>query len=179
MAIYYLHELAGEELAKEWPKRKVLQDLIPDDRKVQGLEDVTSGLSLSSHQTSLGLASNPVLPVFSGLWMQYQKSAILWEGSGFALPGLRLQCCCSSSCCGVCILSRQAIMTSESYCCNFQCAQGTKAVIGSMLLTSEAADHWCHAVMLHSFSGFRVPRSIFWAVRETQGKRIIYDFKGL
>ncbi|RMB94035.1 hypothetical protein DUI87_29488 [Hirundo rustica rustica] len=33
VAIYYLHELAGEELAKEWPKRKVLQDLIPDDRK--------------------------------------------------------------------------------------------------------------------------------------------------
>lgn len=39
VAIYYLHELAGEELAKEWPKRKVLQDLIPDDRKVQGLKD--------------------------------------------------------------------------------------------------------------------------------------------
>lgn len=40
VAIYYLHELAGEELAKEWPKRKVLQDLIPDDRKVQGLKNV-------------------------------------------------------------------------------------------------------------------------------------------
>lgn len=39
VAIYYLHELAGEELAKEWPKRKVLQDLIPDDRKVQGLKN--------------------------------------------------------------------------------------------------------------------------------------------
>ncbi|XP_077032491.1 zinc finger protein 512 isoform X2 [Agelaius phoeniceus] len=35
VAIYYLHELAGEELAKEWPKRKVLQDLIPDDRKLK------------------------------------------------------------------------------------------------------------------------------------------------
>lgn len=35
MAAYYLHELASEELIKEWPKRKVLQDLVPDDRKVQ------------------------------------------------------------------------------------------------------------------------------------------------
>ncbi|NWW95963.1 ZN512 protein, partial [Rhynochetos jubatus] len=35
VAAYYLHELAGEELAKEWPKRKVLQDLIPDDRKLK------------------------------------------------------------------------------------------------------------------------------------------------
>ncbi|KAK2512010.1 Znf512 [Columba guinea] len=35
VAIYYLHELAEEELAKEWPKRKVLQDLIPDDRKLK------------------------------------------------------------------------------------------------------------------------------------------------
>ncbi|OXB55595.1 hypothetical protein ASZ78_005144 [Callipepla squamata] len=35
VAIYYLHELAGEELAKEWPKRRVLQDLIPDDRKLK------------------------------------------------------------------------------------------------------------------------------------------------
>lgn len=34
VAAYYLHELANEELAKEWPKRKVLQDLVPDDRKV-------------------------------------------------------------------------------------------------------------------------------------------------
>ena len=28
-------ELASAELAKEWPKRKVLQDLVPDDRKVR------------------------------------------------------------------------------------------------------------------------------------------------
>lgn len=35
VAAYYLHELANEELAKEWPKRKVLEDLVPDDRKVQ------------------------------------------------------------------------------------------------------------------------------------------------
>uniref|UniRef100_A0A8D0H866 Zinc finger protein 512 n=1 Tax=Sphenodon punctatus TaxID=8508 RepID=A0A8D0H866_SPHPU len=35
VAIYYLHELASEELAKEWPKKKVLQDLVPDDRKVR------------------------------------------------------------------------------------------------------------------------------------------------
>uniref|UniRef100_A0A669PJT6 Zinc finger protein 512 n=1 Tax=Phasianus colchicus TaxID=9054 RepID=A0A669PJT6_PHACC len=35
VAIYYLHELAGEELAKEWPKRRVPQDLIPDDRKLK------------------------------------------------------------------------------------------------------------------------------------------------
>ncbi|XP_014382362.1 zinc finger protein 512 isoform X4 [Alligator sinensis] len=35
MAIYYLHELASTELAKEWPKRKVREDLIPDDRKLK------------------------------------------------------------------------------------------------------------------------------------------------
>ncbi|XP_015272350.1 PREDICTED: zinc finger protein 512 [Gekko japonicus] len=35
VAAYYLHELANEELAKEWPKRKVLQDLVPDDRKLK------------------------------------------------------------------------------------------------------------------------------------------------
>lgn len=57
VAIYYLHELAGEELAKEWPKRKVLQDLIPDDRKVQGLKNTLQGLSLSAYQISLALVS--------------------------------------------------------------------------------------------------------------------------
>uniref|UniRef100_A0A674IPC0 Zinc finger protein 512 n=1 Tax=Terrapene triunguis TaxID=2587831 RepID=A0A674IPC0_9SAUR len=35
VAVYYLHELANEELAKEWPKKKVLQDLVPDDRKLK------------------------------------------------------------------------------------------------------------------------------------------------
>ncbi|XP_042327759.1 zinc finger protein 512, partial [Sceloporus undulatus] len=35
VAAYYLHELAHVELAKEWPKRKVLQDLVPDDRKLK------------------------------------------------------------------------------------------------------------------------------------------------
>ncbi|NXD45652.1 ZN512 protein, partial [Copsychus sechellarum] len=35
VAIYYLHELAGEELAKEWPIFFFLQDLIPDDRKLK------------------------------------------------------------------------------------------------------------------------------------------------
>ncbi|MEE6514672.1 hypothetical protein FKM82_022989 [Ascaphus truei] len=34
VATFYLHEIASEELVKEWPKRKVLQDLVPDDRKV-------------------------------------------------------------------------------------------------------------------------------------------------
>ncbi|XP_037384216.1 zinc finger protein 512 isoform X7 [Talpa occidentalis] len=33
IAVYHLQELASAELAKEWPKRKVLQDLVPDDRK--------------------------------------------------------------------------------------------------------------------------------------------------
>lgn len=65
MAIYYLHELAGEELAKEWPKRRVLQDLIPDDRKVQGLKNALQCLSLSPYQMS-GIFS--VLLVFSGPW---------------------------------------------------------------------------------------------------------------
>lgn len=35
IAVYHLQELASAELAKEWPKRKVLQDLVPDDRKVK------------------------------------------------------------------------------------------------------------------------------------------------
>ncbi|XP_070285004.1 zinc finger protein 512 isoform X2 [Myotis yumanensis] len=35
IAVYHLQELASVELAKEWPKRKVLQDLIPDDRKLK------------------------------------------------------------------------------------------------------------------------------------------------
>lgn len=39
VAAYYLHELANEELVKEWPKRKVLQDLVPDDRKVHDCLD--------------------------------------------------------------------------------------------------------------------------------------------
>ncbi|MBV96801.1 zinc finger domain-containing protein, partial [Eschrichtius robustus] len=36
IAVYHLQELASAELAKEWPKRKVLQDLVPDDRKNSG-----------------------------------------------------------------------------------------------------------------------------------------------
>lgn len=35
IAVCHLQELASAELAKEWPKRKVLQDLVPDDRKVK------------------------------------------------------------------------------------------------------------------------------------------------
>lgn len=35
IAVCHLQELASAELAKEWPKRKVLQHLVPDDRKVK------------------------------------------------------------------------------------------------------------------------------------------------
>ncbi|XP_049987988.1 zinc finger protein 512 isoform X3 [Alexandromys fortis] len=35
IAVYHLQELASAELTKEWPKRKVLQDLVPDDRKLK------------------------------------------------------------------------------------------------------------------------------------------------
>lgn len=35
IAVYHLQELASAELTKEWPKRKLLQDLVPDDRKVR------------------------------------------------------------------------------------------------------------------------------------------------
>nr|KAF6308657.1 zinc finger protein 512 [Myotis myotis] len=35
LAYHLRSELASVELAKEWPKRKVLQDLIPDDRKLK------------------------------------------------------------------------------------------------------------------------------------------------
>lgn len=34
VAGFYLREIASEELLKEWPKRKVQRDLVPDDRKV-------------------------------------------------------------------------------------------------------------------------------------------------
>uniref|UniRef100_A0A8D0CKF7 Zinc finger protein 512 n=1 Tax=Scleropages formosus TaxID=113540 RepID=A0A8D0CKF7_SCLFO len=34
VAIFHLQEIASEELLKEWPKRKVQQDLVPDDKKV-------------------------------------------------------------------------------------------------------------------------------------------------
>uniref|UniRef100_A0A7M4E9U9 Zinc finger protein 512 n=1 Tax=Crocodylus porosus TaxID=8502 RepID=A0A7M4E9U9_CROPO len=55
MAIYYLHELASIELAKEWPKRKVREDLIPDDRK--GCESVygtVAGLKVHLTTCTLG-----------------------------------------------------------------------------------------------------------------------------
>ncbi|XP_041109417.1 zinc finger protein 512-like isoform X2 [Polyodon spathula] len=35
VAVYHLQEIATEELSKEWPKRKVQQDLVPDDRKLK------------------------------------------------------------------------------------------------------------------------------------------------
>ncbi|KAM4694061.1 zinc finger protein 512 [Discoglossus pictus] len=35
VASFHLQEIASVELVKEWPKRKVLQDLVPDDRKLK------------------------------------------------------------------------------------------------------------------------------------------------
>ncbi|XP_026993850.2 zinc finger protein 512 [Tachysurus fulvidraco] len=35
VAIFHLREIANQELFKEWPKRKVQQDLVPDDRKLR------------------------------------------------------------------------------------------------------------------------------------------------
>ncbi|KAG9347560.1 hypothetical protein JZ751_005128 [Albula glossodonta] len=35
VAVFHLQEIASEELLKEWPKRKVLQDLVPDDKKLK------------------------------------------------------------------------------------------------------------------------------------------------
>ncbi|XP_035380335.1 zinc finger protein 512 isoform X1 [Electrophorus electricus] len=35
VAIFHLQEIASQELVKEWPKRKVQQDLVPDDRKLR------------------------------------------------------------------------------------------------------------------------------------------------
>ncbi|XP_005160900.1 zinc finger protein 512 isoform X2 [Danio rerio] len=35
VAGFYLREIASEELLKEWPKRKVQRDLVPDDRKLK------------------------------------------------------------------------------------------------------------------------------------------------
>ncbi|XP_022347248.1 zinc finger protein 512 isoform X4 [Enhydra lutris kenyoni] len=56
IAVYHLQELASAELAKEWPKRKVLQDLVPDDRK--GCEAVYSSVSgLKAHLGSCTLGN--------------------------------------------------------------------------------------------------------------------------
>ncbi|KAB1266794.1 Zinc finger protein 512 [Camelus dromedarius] len=56
IAVYHLQELASAELAKEWPKRKVLQDLVPDDRK--GCEAVYSSVSgLKAHLGSCTLGT--------------------------------------------------------------------------------------------------------------------------
>ncbi|XP_026146066.1 zinc finger protein 512 isoform X2 [Carassius auratus] len=35
VAVFHLREIASEELLKEWPKRKVQRDLVPDDRKLK------------------------------------------------------------------------------------------------------------------------------------------------
>ncbi|XP_043931277.1 zinc finger protein 512 [Protopterus annectens] len=35
VAAFHLQQIASEELTKEWPKRKVLEDLVPDDRKLK------------------------------------------------------------------------------------------------------------------------------------------------
>ncbi|XP_057208823.1 zinc finger protein 512 [Triplophysa rosa] len=35
VAVFHLREIASEELVKEWPKRKVQRDLVPDDRKLK------------------------------------------------------------------------------------------------------------------------------------------------
>ncbi|KAM6175224.1 LOW QUALITY PROTEIN: zinc finger protein 512-like [Erethizon dorsatum] len=35
IAVHHLQQPASAELAKEWPNRKVLQDLVPDDRKLK------------------------------------------------------------------------------------------------------------------------------------------------
>jgi len=73
VAIYYIHELAGEELAKEWPKRKVLQDLIPDDRKVQSLKKYYIGFESFFTSDESCTDNYPVLPVFSGPWKAISK----------------------------------------------------------------------------------------------------------
>jgi DNA-binding transcriptional regulator YdaS (Cro superfamily) len=38
VAFFHLQEIANDELAKEWPKRKVIGDLVPDDKKVRTLQ---------------------------------------------------------------------------------------------------------------------------------------------
>ncbi|KAK6295246.1 hypothetical protein J4Q44_G00344720 [Coregonus suidteri] len=35
VAVFHLQEIANDELAKEWPKRKVIGDLVPDDKKLR------------------------------------------------------------------------------------------------------------------------------------------------
>lgn len=44
VAVYHLQEIANDELSKEWPKRKVQRDLVPDDKKVQTLLSGTEQL---------------------------------------------------------------------------------------------------------------------------------------
>ncbi|XP_059501465.1 zinc finger protein 512 isoform X2 [Stegostoma tigrinum] len=35
LAAYHLHEIVADELAREWPKRKIQRDLVPDDDKLK------------------------------------------------------------------------------------------------------------------------------------------------
>ena len=35
VAVFHLQEIANDELSKDWPKKKFLRDLVPDDRKVR------------------------------------------------------------------------------------------------------------------------------------------------
>ncbi|XP_016324772.1 zinc finger protein 512-like isoform X2 [Sinocyclocheilus anshuiensis] len=48
VAVFHLKEIASEELLKEWPKRKVQRDLVPDDRK---LKYSRPGLPVFSQET--------------------------------------------------------------------------------------------------------------------------------
>lgn len=54
VAIFHLREIANQELFKEWPKRKVQRDLVPDDRKVDGYYTV----NIISHGTMSLLHGN-------------------------------------------------------------------------------------------------------------------------
>ncbi|XP_043538035.1 zinc finger protein 512 isoform X4 [Chiloscyllium plagiosum] len=35
LAVYHLHEIVADELAREWPRRKIQRDLVPDDDKLK------------------------------------------------------------------------------------------------------------------------------------------------
>uniref|UniRef100_A0A4W3JW58 Zinc finger protein 512 n=1 Tax=Callorhinchus milii TaxID=7868 RepID=A0A4W3JW58_CALMI len=47
LAAYHLHEIVADELAREWPRRKIQRDLVPDDDK---LKYTRPGLPTFSHE---------------------------------------------------------------------------------------------------------------------------------
>ncbi|KAB0376294.1 hypothetical protein FD755_012937 [Muntiacus reevesi] len=90
IAVYHLQELASAELAKEWPKRKVLQDLKSDIKKYnriqcpnQGCEAVYS--SVSGLKAHLGSCTLGRLVAEKYRYLLHQKEFVSESGDWFVV----------------------------------------------------------------------------------------------